>query len=367
MKSLIFKKKNLIAVAMAAVVAVAGFGAYRAQAAVKIDENKQCSITVKFENPANATGATDANKITSYNGDVEVDFYKLAEVKVNGDIGTTVSGVDLSALSKSDVTAEEIKTIADKAYEVVKASDPSYKVKINPSTETSKPVNEVEGVDRGVDRGIYLYVVKDFQNNQYEYTFEKYIVMVPYSTTISQGTKVDENGNIVKTTTSDEWIYNPEIALKYSVEEIYGSLVIEKELKTYNKSLGTTPFVFEVEASYGEGNNKEIVYSNVFTMNFSEPGKQTVEVPNIPANSTVVVTEVYSGASYKDVTPKEINEKHTVKSQKDVTAETKFTNDYDNQTDVGAISIENHFNENGYVDSNINPNSTTTENVEAEN
>ncbi|SES97578.1 hypothetical protein SAMN02910413_1486 [Pseudobutyrivibrio sp. C4] len=357
MKSLIFKKKNLIAFAMAAVVAVAGFGAYRAQAAVKIDETKQCSITVRFENPNNATGATDANAITSYTGNVEVDFYKLAEVKVNGDIGTPVSGVDLSALSNSNVDAAQVKKIAANAYEKVKDTKPDKTVTINPSAK--KP----ESVD--VNRGIYLYVVKDFQNNQYEYTFEKYIVMVPYSTTISQGTKVDEDGNIENITPSDEWIYNPEIALKYSVEEIYGSLEITKELKTYNKSLGTTPFVFEVEASYGEGDNKKIVYSNVFTMNFSEPGKQTVEVPNIPANSTVVVTEVYSGASYKDVTP--INEKHSVKIQKDVTAKTKFTNDYDNQTDVGAISIENHFNENGYVDSNINPNSTTTENVETEN
>jgi len=362
-KSLIFKKKNLIAVAMAAVVAVAGFGAYRAQAAGKIDETKQCSITVKFENPNNATGATDANKITSYNGDVEVDFYQLAEVESNGDIGIALADVDLSALSKSDVTAEEIKTVADKAYDVVKASNPNYTVTINPSKDSTKSVN--------VNRGIYLYVVKDFQNNQYEYTFEKYIVMAPYSTTISQGTKVDENGNIVNITPSDEWIYNPEIALKYSVEEIYGSLEITKELKTYNKSLGTTPFVFEVEASYGKDESKEIVYSNVFTMNFSEPGTQTVTVPNIPANSTVVVTEVYSGASYKLVANDEdvttINETHEVTIQKDVTAKTKFTNDYDNQTDVGAISIENHFNENGYVDSNINPNSTTTENVETEN
>ena len=341
---------------MAAVVAVAGFSAYRAQAAVKIDETEQCSITVKFENPANATGTTDANAITSYNGDVEVDFYKLAEVKVNGDIGTPVSGVDLSALSNSNVDASKVKDIAAKAYEKVKNSNPDYTVKINPSTKTPKSVD--------VDRGIYLYVVKDFQNNQYEYTFEKYIVMVPYSTTISQETKVDENGNIVNTP-SDEWIYNLEIALKYSVKEIYGSLEITKELKTYNKSLGTTPFVFEVEASYSKGDNKEIVYSNVFTMNFSEPGKQTVEVPNIPANSTVVVTEVYSGASYKEVVS--ADETHTVKIQKDITAETKFTNDYDNQTDVGAISIENHFNENGYVDSNINPNSTTAENVETEN
>jgi len=356
-KSLIFKKKNLIAVAMAAVVAVSGFSAYRAQAAVKIDETKQCSITVKFENPANATGATDANAITSYTGDVEVDFYKLAEVKVNGDIETTVSGVDLSALSNSNVDAAQVKDIAAKAYEKVKDTNPYKKVTIKPSAKKPESVN--------VNRGIYLYVVKDFQNNQYEYTFEKYIVMVPYSTTISQGTKVDENGNIVNTTPSDEWIYNPEIALKYSVEEIYGSLEITKELKTYNKSLGTTPFVFEVEASYDKGESKEIVYSNVFTMNFSEPGTQTVTVPNIPANSTVVVTEVYSGASYKEVVSE--NETHTVKIQKGIAAKTKFTNDYDNQTDVGAISIENHFDENGYVDSNINPNSTTAENVGTEN
>lgn len=349
---------------MAAVVAVSGFGVYQSQAAEKIDENKKCTITVKVPDACSLDDKpadnTIVNGISLYDGTLEVDFYKLADVKLNGEINTTVDGVDLSGLSGSKVTADTIKTIADEAYKKIDPKKPTYKVKINPSTEKSKPVNE----DKGVDRGIYLYVVKDFQNKQYQYSFDKYIVMVPYSTTISQGTKVDEHGNIVDVEeSSDDWVYDTEIALKCKATEIYGKLKITKELKTYNESLGTTPFVFEVEAFYGEGDKKEIVYSNVFSMDFDKPGEQYIEVEKIPANSKVIVKEVYSGASYTI----EGDVEKTTEIKENETAEVKFTNDYNDQTDVGAISIENHFNENGYVDSNINPNSTTTENVETEN
>ncbi|WP_033153800.1 DUF5979 domain-containing protein [Pseudobutyrivibrio ruminis] len=363
MKSLIFKKKNLIAFAMAAVVAVSGFGVYQSQAAEKIDENKQCTITVKVPDTCSLddkpADSSIVNGISLYDGTLEVDFYKLADVELNGEIGISLAGVDLSDLSKSDVTAEDIKATANEAYKVVKDSAPNYKVEINPSKELSKTVNG----DKGVDRGIYLYVVKDFQNKQYQYSFDKYIVMVPYSTTISQGTKVDEHGNIVDVESSDDWVYDTEIALKCKATEIYGNLKITKELKTYNESLGTTPFVFEVEAFYGEGDNKEIVYSNVFSMDFSEPGSREITVEKIPANSTVTVTEVYSGASYKLTSDKT----KTTTIVENETSTVEFVNDYDDQTDIGTISIENHFNENGYVDSNINPNSTTTENVETEN
>ena len=108
---------------MAAVVAVAGFGAYRAQAAGKIDENKQCSITVVVpdsctldDKPADNT---IVNGISLYDGTLEVDFYKLADVELNGEINPTVDGVDLSGLSGSKVTADTIKTIADEAYKKI--------------------------------------------------------------------------------------------------------------------------------------------------------------------------------------------------------------------------------------------------------
>lgn len=349
---------------MAAVVAVSGFGVYQSQAAEKINEKEQCTITVKVPDSCTLDDKPDdssiVNGISLYDGTLEVDFYKLADIELNGEIGISLADVDLSDLSRSDVTAKDIKAAANKAYEVVKDSAPNYKVEINPSKETSKKVND----DEGVDRGIYLYVVKDFQNKQYQYSFDKYIVMVPYSTTISQGTKVDEHGNIVDVEeSSDDWVYDTEIALKCKATEIYGKLKITKELKTYNESLGTTPFVFEVEAFYGEEDNKEIVYSNVFSMDFEKPGEQYIEVEKIPANSKVIVKEVYSGASYTI----EGDVEKTTEIKENETAEVKFTNDYNDQTDVGAISIENHFNENGYVDSNINPNSTTTENVETEN
>ena len=114
-------------------------------------------------------------------------------------------------------------------------------------------------------------------------------------------------------------VYDTEIALKCKATEIYGNLKITKELKTYNESLGTTPFVFEVEAFYGEGDNKEIVYSNVFSMDFDKPGEQYIEVEKIPANSTVVVKEVYSGASYII----EGSDESTVNIEADKTAESR--------------------------------------------
>ena len=353
MKSLGFKKKNLIALAVAAVLAVTGVGTYNVHAAKLIDESQQCKITVRIPDTCavgeKPTAGTTSNSICLYNGDLKIDLYQIAEVETNGDIGTTLANVDLSALSKSDVTADTIKSIANSAYEVVKDSEPNYTITLNPSKEKTKTID--------VNKGIYLYVPHDCQNGRYTFKSDKYIVMVPYSTTISEETKVDANGEIVKVAGSDEWIYDAEIALKFDATEVFGSLTIQKTLTKYNKSLGTTPFVFEVEATYGEGDEKVVVYSNVFSMDFSKPGSQEITVEKIPANSTVTVTEVYSGASYKLTSDK--TKTTTIVENK--TSTVKFINDYDDQTDIGTISIENHFDKNGFVDSTKSSTSSTTD------
>ena len=342
-----FKRKNLIALALAAIVAFTAFTAFNVRAADMIKADVKCNIKVIIPDASDKSNddGTIANAISLYNGDVTVDFYKLADIELNGDIGLILDGVDLSKLKGSNVSAETIKSIANSAYEVVKDSEPNYTLKINPSKDKSKLLVE-EGST--IERGVYLYVPEECHNGRYTFTSDKYLVTVPFSSTISNGTKVDEHGNIVNVEESDEWKYLAEIALKYDAKHEYGNLVIKKSLKTYNESLGTTPFVFNVEAEY-EG---AVVFSNVYSMDFSAPGTQSITINDVPAYTTVKVTEVYSGASYKNTVAE--NEVKTVEIGKDQTVTVSFENDYDNQLDVGTISIENHFNNEGFVDSNRN-------------
>ena len=75
MNNLVVRKKNIIAMLIAAVVAVSGFGIYKTQAAGLIDESKQCSVTVQ-------------NPIIDYTGNINVDFYKVADVDLTGQFKT---------------------------------------------------------------------------------------------------------------------------------------------------------------------------------------------------------------------------------------------------------------------------------------
>ena len=94
---------------------------------------------------------------------------------------------------------------------------------------------------------------------------------------------------------TDEWLYDPVIGLKAEREEQYGSLIIEKTLSSYNESLGSVDFVFQVEAD----KNGEAVRSTVERIRFNGAGTQSVVVDRIPVGAQVTVTEVYSGGGIR--------------------------------------------------------------------
>ncbi|MCR4567077.1 MAG: hypothetical protein K5769_03430 [Pseudobutyrivibrio sp.] len=341
MKTKGFKRKNLIAFVLAAVLAVGGLCVYT-NAAERIDVNKPISITA-IADPSSAFGQ-------NYQGELTVDMYKVADFNETGSITLTSAfksdkegeKIDLDVLSSaSDSTDEKVKDIEAKvvkpAVAIVKSQNMAASDSFTVKRENGKLIGKKD-ISSGV--GIYLYIPRDTEDDTSYYKFKPYVVCLPCSNMISQSTKVDENGNVVTTTDgSDAWLYDVTIALKSEVSPKYANLEIVKTLKTFNKSLGPAGFAFEVTA-YDKGNN--IVYNDVHSLNFEKSGPLSIVIKDaIPAGSRVVVEEVYSGASYTIVGDSKIREIESIPAAE--TTKVEFENDYPNKDTEGNIAIENHF------------------------
>ena len=86
--------------------------------------------------------------------------------------------------------------------------------------------------------------------------------------------------------------------------------------------------------------NGENVYSNVVSITFGSAGEKSVIVDRIPAGAQVTVTEIYSGAGYKVVSPMTVTPADLI-SVKDI-LKVHFTNDYADTPGAGG-GITNHF------------------------
>src|SRR5699024_12349884 len=67
------------------------------------------------------------------------------------------------------------------------------------------------------------------------YAFTPYLVSLP--------------NNYFYTTGQDEWVYDVTAGMKPQQTPRYGSLVIRKTLTSYNATLGSATFIFQVERS----------------------------------------------------------------------------------------------------------------------
>ncbi len=338
MKGLGIKKKKWVALALAAAVTVAGMGAMHSSAAGKIDESKQCTLTVTVPQDA-----TNTNPFSKYKGFVTVRLYKVADVNASGQYENEIDGVNLSTLSGSKVTAKDTETVAKAAYDAFKLDSESPK---NPTASVIFDLSDISTAISNVDRGLYLFVPQPTYDDIYEYSFKYSLVSVPTSNYIT-ATKVDEKGNTVADT-SDTWNYNVDVLLKAEAKPRLGRLIIEKNLKTFDKSLGTASFVYKVIAT----RDGKTVFNNVYVMNFDEAKTDTLTIENIPAGAMATVEEVYTGASYSVENAKIENIKIEADNTKDENSKTKepakasFTNDYNEKLEVGGIAVENHFTKN---------------------
>lgn len=137
------------------------------------------------------------------------------------------------------------------------------------------------------------------------------------------------------------------ITCSNEIAQEYGRLNITKILQNYNETLGTTSFIFKIEAKEKDGT---IVYSDYENMTFTKIGSNTITVDNIPAGTTVTVTEVYSGASYEivgsSVATCVIVSDAAVKEGAGEAASVSFVNEY-NGGNRGGYAINNHFESDG--------------------
>ena len=330
MKNLGFSRKKLIAIAATVLTLAASFGAYSVNAAGHIDLTADVNISA-------AIGAGDASQFaTSYEGEIVIDLYKIAELDESGNIkGLTPdfanSGAKLSVLSNK-TSEDEVKTeIVEKVKPVAQsdAVEPTDTIK---ATKTKDGLTNATATIAG-GAGIYLFVPHDCFDNDFNYTFTSYILYAPTSDYITLGSG------------SDEWKYNASFLLKSEAKPKYGKVIITKNLKTFNDSLGTASFIFDVEAT----RDSKTVFSNVYTLTFDKNDNyvdgaftKSITIDNVPAGTTITVTEVYSGASYQiDV---EENKTQIIEDLKaGETGTVEFTNDYDEHLDEGGISVVNTF------------------------
>ena len=297
-----FNKKYLIGIA----VLVLCVGMVSSLNAANAIEDRDCSLTINVENSSEY--GTDLKDT-----DIKVQIYKIADMALTGAFTSTT---DFSELGIENIPSgqEDWTSTANQAVEIINK---------NSIEATSTMTFQNSGTFSELSRGLYLVLTSNTETDEYKYTYTPYIISLPnnyyYQT---------------KDVKDDEWVYEVTSGLKPERSDRYGSLKITKTLNDFNESLKQTTFVFSVEAK----KNDETVYSNVVSTTFDSTGSKEVVIDEIPAGSTVTVTEVYSGASYT-LTSEASKE---VKIVADQTMEADFTNTYNDELKPG-YGVTNHF------------------------
>lgn len=297
-----------------------------------VETSRKCQAAFSLENLKETEGPEDPGLTGDSGISVFINLYKVADVTEYGKYTVTASGEgakDLqAALSgvNADTKPEEWLEMADQAAALVGLdleNEVFPNTGIRRETEADKTVTFTD-----LDTGLYLVAAEPAESMEYRYTFTPYLLSLP--------------DNRYQTDSQDDtWIYDLTgkymVGLKASREQRYGSLVIEKDLLSYNETLGSTAFVFRIDAVKGNFH-----YSDVVSLKFDGPGTaQTLPITDkIPAGASVTVTEVYSGAGYRISGT-------SVKTIPAITAEDEttvtFANVYDEDSLKGGSSIVNHF------------------------
>lgn len=301
-----------------------------------VDLDKECALTVM------STASTDEEWVEDISKtNLVVDLYKVADAKAVSNIDTYTYdpvGSFASLTIGDDLDSDAFKLLSQEAAKIAVGGETIL-------TPTISGAN-VNTVISSVEAGLYLIIARGSEVAEYVEEIEtedgsKNLVTLAFSDEykymflpelVSLPTKApDENGEI-RTSNEGDWLYEQVVTLKGERTVAYGGIEIEKTLLTYVEGYNAD-FVFEVEAYLGEKN----VYSNVVSLNFTKPGKKSVLVDKIPVGAEVIVTEVYSGASYKIVSDNSV--KTVIVAGE--TAKAEFINDSETGKKGGAIT--NHF------------------------
>lgn len=303
-----------------------------AKAASAINTDAECSIQFDIGG---------SSELLNDNVTVQVNLYKVASVDVSGNYTVTdaFTGLDLSSVSADDLDAAAA-TWAERAKEAQgKLTDSEGNTVVDP-TETVTLRNGRGSQDK-LETGLYLVDTPKVITTNYTYTFTPYLVSLPTNNYYSG------NG------ASDDWIYaltkenNSAVGLKPEQHARYGDLVINKELLDHNATFGNNAtFVFEIDITTPDDKTEK----RIEALTFSAAGKDSVTITKIPAGSTVVVNEIYSGASYQltsdrnqiDQTVKIIATDEKEAGKAGTAVEVSFTNKHNGRTN-GGYGVKNNF------------------------
>ncbi len=308
-------KKNVkrkSAVFLALVLTLSALALPRVNAANPVDvEKNDCSIEFK-------TSGDDKIKADLNTAEVLVKLYRVAEIDSFGEYTAVGDFKDLevSALDAEKASsAEEWKARAEKASEMVKAG-----TKVEASVSL---VNGIGTTGKKLPTGLYLVMAEKTLTSHYEYTFTPYLISLP--------------NNYYYGTGNDDWVYDlTEVSLKPEQKPRYGNLMIEKELLDLNTTFGDkATFVFQINIETLD--HKKSSRVEELTME-KEPGTKQLVVTKIPAGATVTVKEVYSGASYSQIS----DDPEAVPIFADEMVGVRFVNEHDNRPN-GGYGVNNHF------------------------
>ena len=311
-------------ITLVSVLFVSAFVLPKVYAAGAIETDRtDCIIEVDVRD----TGASELSKFP-----VKVNLYKVADVSAVGAYSAVdeldgpgmENQLDFSALD-SDTKAADWMEIAEVAKAVVE------EVQMQPTASCETKNGKAVVDDLAV--GLYLVDARQVETAAYTYTFSPYLISLP-----NNYYSAEEENSV------DEWVYEligeNAVSLKTERVDRFGDLEITKELKVFNETVGGATFVFQIEATKVDVDTEEekVVYSDVVSMTFHSPGKDRIVIEDIPAGAEVVVTEVYSGASYSLESDPEVK----VSIEAEGTAEVSFTNTYDERLN-GGYGVVNQF------------------------
>lgn len=315
------KKESALLLALTLV--LSGMALAEVRAALSIETDRMCSIS--FEVGGDLAGEfAELSEIP-----IPVEMYKVADVDEAGGY-TALNGYEKLELDKvnSETTAADWEAKAQAAAAVVE------EMKAEPTAEGI--LEGGKGTIADLSVGMYLVVAQTAVSEQYEYQFTPYLISLP--------------NNYYGAAGNDDWVYDVTTGLKPGREDLFGSLVIDKRLESYNASLGSATFIFQVEGV----KNGEKVYSDVVSLVFDGSGTKSVTVDQIPAGAEVTVTEIYSGASYELISAPsqtvviaagapDTEDGNTEENAEDSAAvHVSFINRYNEKLN-GSASVVNHF------------------------
>ena len=317
--------------ALAFLLVIADFGRVQVtQAAVAIDTDAKCSLTVSVED---SMFLEELNDIT-----IPVSVYKVADVDVSGRFTAVgvFSEMDFGTVSEN-TTAQEWLAFAQEAEKYRGDEKPAASVEVK-KAEGSTENSAASGTITGLDTGLYLVVAEPVfdKDGLVKYVFTSYLTALPGNDYAAGGT---ENPDA-----SDDWDYHPVIGLKAEAQQQKGRLIITKRLENYNETLGPVSYGFHI---VGRDKNGNVIYDNYVKIDMDGAGDKSVTVPDLPAGMTVTVTEEYQGGSYELVSKVPegdlvIVPDSVVEAGDKEAASVTFTNRYDGGN-RGGYGVTNHF------------------------